>query len=218
VRSNPLSACLMPFRSIPVVLWAILQSSPSMSTNRAASYAQAIVSNTKKTGIDSLSVVSLIHHESSWRSSLISSDGEDIGLGQIRARFFGKCRSDPSPVKSPGKACRAVRARLKNGRYNIRLTIGALALWQRTCKKRTGTASLLSILMGYGGLSRPTQGQWCGLVRRRGAWRRVKTPWVVQRIIKRKHLLLRRLRACRGRCTAYRSALSKWTRLQKGKR
>ncbi len=189
-----------------------------MNISRAHRYAKVIRAETKRARFDPLTVVALVHHESSWRPGLVSRDGEDIGLGQIRARFFGKCRSDPSPVKAPGKGCRAVRARLQIGTYNLKRVVTALSLWRKTCRKRTGRAMLRNTLMGYGGLSRPKQNQWCGLARRRGRWVRQSTPWVVERIIKRRRLLVRRLAVCRGRCTAYRSVQRRLTRLRSSRR
>jgi len=205
-------------RTITTIVWAILQSQPGMPIHRASSYATTIQSEAKRVSFDSLTFVALIHHESSWRSHLVSADGEDIGLGQIRARFVGACRDDPSPVKAPGKACRAVRASLQNGHYNIKRIAGALATWRKVCRKRTGQALLRHTLMGYGGLSRPSKRQWCGRAYRRNRWRDIKAPWVVRRIINRRRSLIRKLRGCRRRCTGYRSVGSRLMRLRKSRR
>lgn len=204
--------------TVIMVVWAILQTRPSMPVHQAVSYAKAAVSFSKKAKFHPLTPVAIIHHESHWRPSLVSRDGEDIGLGQIRARFIGFCRKDPSPVKNPSPECRAVRARLKTGVYNIKHVLASLKAWRKLCKKKTGKALLRDVLMGYGGLTRPRKGQWCGLVRRKGRWKRTKTPWVVRRILKRRRHLVREWTRCRKRCTEYRSLRSKLMRWRKRRR
>jgi hypothetical protein len=195
-----------------MVAWAILKTRPNMPPAQLKNYARAVVKYADRTAYDPLLAVAIAHHESKWRPSAVSRDGEDIGLGQIRARFVGACRRDPSPVKAPGKACRAVRARLKVGAYNIKLIFAYLKAWRELCKTKTGSGKVLRVLAGYGGLSRPRLGRWCGARKRAGRWTDQKLPRAVTRIYNRWHDLRRAWDRCGRRCTAYKSARRKLTR------
>ena len=195
-----------------MVAWAILQTRPSMPAAQLASYARAVVKHADRVSYDPLLAVAIAHHESGWRPSAVSRDGEDIGLGQIRARFVGACRKDPLPVKAPGKACRAVRARLKVGAYNIKLIFAYLKAWRKLCRAKTGSGKVRRVLMGYGGLSRPRHNQWCGARKKAGKWTDQKAPRAVRRIYNRWHDLRKGWAKCRQRCTAYKLARRRLTR------
>lgn len=118
---------------------------------------------------DAAMVVALLEHESRWRPTAESADGEDLGLGQVRARYVGACRTDPDPVANPGRECLRVREALRHGEHNLRVTIAGLTRWRKTCRTRMGRAQARDVLSGYAGLSRPPS-RWCGRAFRRGRW------------------------------------------------
>jgi hypothetical protein len=66
---------------------AINLSSPKLLTSKVKSYSQVIHNQSEKLNINPLIVIAIIKHESRWTQSLISLDGEDYGLMQVRARF-----------------------------------------------------------------------------------------------------------------------------------
>ena len=79
-------------RPIAVIVSAILLSRPTMPRTEAVRYAHALQAEAQAHDFDPLTGVAIIHYETRWNPTLVSPDGEDYGLAQIRARFFGACR------------------------------------------------------------------------------------------------------------------------------
>jgi hypothetical protein len=167
--------CVAPFRAAPgrnllrsvfIITWAISLSQPSMSTAQRTSYAKIVREQAQKHRIDPFTLVAIIHHESRWRPNAVSRDGEDHGLGQIRARFEKACRKDADPVKAPSPGCKRAKMSLLNGTYNIRRMAGHIANWRKTCRKITGQPALFKRwLHGYGGMGKRSHRGWvqiCG--------------------------------------------------------
>ena len=150
---------------VAAIVTMLLSLHPGMGREQAQRYA-ALLAPLR----DPAMVVTLVEHESRWRPAAESADGEDIGLGQIRARYVGACRHDPDPVHNPRRECLRVRESLRYGEYNLRLTIAVLTRWRKTCRKQTGRSWARDVLSGYAGLSRPSKRQWCGRAFRRGRW------------------------------------------------
>ena len=71
--------------------------------------------------VDPLALVAYVEHESRFRSRVVSRDGEDYGLGQIRARYQKACRG-----ARRSRACRAEKARLLEPAYNLRILAGKI--------------------------------------------------------------------------------------------
>src|SRR4051812_43019424 len=111
-------------RSIPVIVAAILMSRPSMPREEAARYARVVQEEARQRDFDPFTAVAIIHFESRWRPNAVSPDGEDLGLGQVRARFMPGCRNDADPVRAPSPACRAAKASLLMGENGIRRMAG----------------------------------------------------------------------------------------------
>lgn len=225
-----LPADAAPKRSVATIAWAIAESAgPRMPLELRKRYARAIKTNAEKHSYDPFTQVSIIAKEASWLASGVSGDYEDIGFGQIRARYIGACKTDPNPVPipkrnaereivrdennqiiwvaRPGPACQAVRRRLKDGVYNIGLMATQITAWRKRCRKETGRPALLyRMLAAYGGLSRPKLNRWCGMERRKGKWADRPIHRNVLRIINHRKMLLAKLRARRkrGRASASR--------------
>jgi hypothetical protein len=186
-------------RSVAIIAAAIGLCSPSMSKPSATAYARVLRAEAESHYFDPLSGVAIIWHESGWRSGAISRDGEDFGLGQIRARFIGACTKDADPIGAPSPGCRAVRASLLDGAYNIRLMAKQITRWRKLCRKKTGRPALFHRwLQGYGGYSKPKRGLWCGQQKSKGRWRDKPTPRQVQVILQCRRQLIRG-RACKRR-------------------
>jgi hypothetical protein len=169
---------------------AILLCQPSMSSGNARHYAAVIIEESSRHHFDAMTAVALICHESHWNPVAVSADGEDHGLGQVRARYFGACRSDTEPIRSPNPSCRATKAALLDPIYNIRVVAEQIERWKRTCRTKTGRRALdHRWLAGYGGFSNPSKGKWCGQQRKLGRWVDLPRPLQVETILRYRRLL-----------------------------
>jgi len=186
------------WRTIAAIVWAIQNVSPTVSTPRATSYAKAIQTQAHKRHIDPFTIVSIIHHESRFRASAISPDGEDYGLGQVRARYLRQCRKDKDPLRKPSPACNAAKNRLLIGAINIRYVAQAIGSWRATCRRLTNRPALFHRwLHGYGGMGNLKRGIICGQKKKRGKWTDLPKRRQVRTIIR----LQRRLaRTVEGSC------------------
>jgi hypothetical protein len=149
------------FRPLSVIVSAILLSRPAMLPVEATRYARVLQEEAQKHAFDPLTVVAIVHFETRWHPGLISPDGEDYGLGQVRARFWGACRGDADPVSHPSDACRATKAALLDGATNLRRIAAIITANRVLCKQKTGTADLPQWLAGYEGLNAPSRDRWC---------------------------------------------------------
>lgn len=148
-------------RSIPVLVSAILLSHPTMPKPEAARYATVLNQVALEHDFDPLTAVAIIHFETHWRPALISPDGEDYGLGQVRGRYLSACRGDADPVGAPSAACQAAKSNLLDGTFNIRRMATIITANREMCRERTGTAWAPQWLAGYQGYNSPSNDRWC---------------------------------------------------------
>lgn len=148
-------------RPLAVIVSAILLSRPTLPVAEATRYARALAAEAKEHDFDPLTGVAIIHFESRWQPWQVSADGEDWGLGQIRARFLSACRGDEDPVRNPSEACRAAKQTLLVPEINLRHMAAIITANRELCKEKTGAADLPRWLAGYEGLSRPARDVWC---------------------------------------------------------
>lgn len=148
-------------RPLAVIVSAILLSRPSMPKSEATRYAQILAEEAKKHDFDPLTGVAIVHFESRWQPWQISADGEDWGLGQIRARFLSACRDDEDPVASPSANCLAAKRSLLVPEVNLRRMASIITANRELCKEKTGAGDLPRWLAGYEGLNRPARDSWC---------------------------------------------------------
>src|SRR5262249_27255554 len=140
---------------------AILLSRPAMLPAEARRYAVVLQEEAAKHAFDPLTVVAIVHFETHWRPGLVSADGEDFGLGQGRARFWGGCPNDADPAHAPDPACRATKASLLDGVTNLRRIATIITANRILCKEKVGSANLPRWLAGYEGLNSPSRDRWC---------------------------------------------------------
>jgi hypothetical protein len=169
----------------------ILLCNPGMGRSTADGYGRLLTAEASRHGFDALDAAALICHESRWRAGAVSPDGEDFGLGQIRARYVGACVLDSDPVGHPSPGCVAVKATLLDGSSNIRRMADLIMRWTKVCRRKAGSGRARQWLAGYGGMSRPSESRWCG--RRRQA-----TRWVEETEPKVQEILTLRRRLARG--------------------
>jgi hypothetical protein len=148
-------------RVVAALVSAILMSRPGMPKEQATRYAEALNEVGKTHDFDPLIAVAIIHFESHWYPSIVSADGEDYGLGQVRARFVGACRDDVDPLHDPSEACKAAQASLLDGHVNIQHMAGIIAANRTLCKEKTGKAQAAQWLAGYQGYNDPDHNRWC---------------------------------------------------------
>jgi len=190
-------------RSPGTVAWAIKRSNPGLSQKVRLLYARLVIKQAKRHDFDPFTAVAIAHSESRWRPGAISPDGEDYGLGQIRARFQLGCRDDADPVSHPDEDCRAAKARLLSPAYNLAMMGSAITAWRELCrdkKRGTGRPALFHRwLAGYGGMHRPKAGIRCGQKKVRGRWKDLPLRPRLRAIIEHRKQLIRDLRKRRRR-------------------
>src|SRR5690349_15061455 len=121
-----------------MLIAAISMSRPAIPKEEATRYAKILNEIGSKYDFDPLLAVAMIHYESHWIPSVASDDGEDFGLGQVRARFIGACRNDEDPVNSPSDACKAVKSQLLAGETNLRHMGSIIAANKKMCSEKRG--------------------------------------------------------------------------------
>ncbi len=148
-------------RPVAIIVAAIMLSRPQMPREEAVEFAKVLNAVAKEHNFDPLTGVAIVHYESGWRPEVVSPNGEDHGLGQIRARYIGACRKDEDPVNAPSEACKAVKKSLLEAETNLQ-TMGQLITNNRKlCKKKTGTAWFPQWLASYQGKNHPKRNHWC---------------------------------------------------------
>jgi hypothetical protein len=108
-----------------------------------------------------LTGVAIIHFESNFEPHVVSKNGEDHGLAQIRARYIGACKHTKDPVKNPTPACRKVKQQLLDPKENIRVMAELITANRKFCKKKTGSASFARWLASYQGRNNVRKKRFC---------------------------------------------------------
>jgi hypothetical protein len=149
------------YRPLQIIVSAILLSRPAMPVAEATRYARVVQDEARNHDYDPLTAVAIVHFESRWRPGIVSPDGEDFGLGQIRARWYGACRHDADPVHAPSPGCLAVKGALLSGEYNLRRMTAIILANRELCREKVGRADLPRWLAGYEGFNVPREDRWC---------------------------------------------------------
>lgn len=159
-------------RPLAVIIAAMYLTRPGLPYPEAERYAKVIQEEAKSRDFDPLSAVAIVHFETGFFPELVSDNGEDYGLGQIRARYVGACKGDEDPVNHPSEECKAVKAQLLEGEENLRWVAKLITRNRKFCKEKTGTAWFQQWLASYQGLNFPKQKKWCQPKKK--TWRVVK--------------------------------------------
>lgn len=148
-------------RTIAMLIAAITMSRPSIPKEEATRYAKVLNEIGSKHHFDPLIAVAMVHHESHWHPGVSSDDGEDYGLGQVRARYVGACRDDEDPVNAPSEACKAVKAQLLAGETNLRHVGTIIGANKKMCSEKRRKDKPEYWIAGYQGLSQPERNKYC---------------------------------------------------------
>ena len=131
-------------RALQLIVSAILLTRPQMPRAEAERYARVIQEEAVRRDFDPFTVVAIVHYESHWLPGVVSPDGEDYGLGQIRARFLTGCHEDADPVRAPSPGCRAAKATLFAGDVNLRRVAMLITANRELCKDKVGARGFRS--------------------------------------------------------------------------
>ncbi len=148
-------------RSLALIVAAIRLTRPQMPEEDAAVLGRVLQAEAKQRDFDPFTVVAMVHFESAWRPEVVSENGEDYGLGQIRARYVGACRKDEDPLNAPSDACRAEKQRLLDGVENIHAVAVLISESRKLCLQKTGNFTLPRWLASYQGYNFPEKKRWC---------------------------------------------------------
>lgn len=97
-------------------------------SNWGTQYARPICDAARMAAVDPIHLIAYVQHESNFRRDVVSRDGEDVGLGQIRLKFQPACAGKPRSSSE----CKAEYYRLLEPGYNLRVLAGKV----RAAKKR----------------------------------------------------------------------------------
>jgi hypothetical protein len=148
-------------RPIAVLVAAILMTRPAMPKQELRRYATVLNEVAAQKSFDPLLAVAVIHFESGWLPATISADGEDYGLGQVRARYLSSCRGDEDPLNAPSEGCQRAKTELLDGVTNIRRMGWIIGANMEFCKAKTGSPSPEHWLSGYQGYGDLERGKFC---------------------------------------------------------
>jgi len=143
------------------ILAAIQLSQPQIEPDRAQVIAKALQHEAKEHDFDPLTGVSIIFHESGFNPRVVSENGEDYGLAQIRARYIGACKGTEDPLKRPTAECLREKERLLDPEYNIHIMAELISQNRAFCKSKVGSAEFARWLASYQGRNYPKQNRWC---------------------------------------------------------
>lgn len=148
-------------RAVAILVSAITMSRPGISEREATHYARVLNEVAAAHQFDPLTAVAIVHFETRWQPGLVSPDGEDHGLGQVRARYVGACKGDADPVNAPSPECAAVKRSLLDGATNLRRMGVIIAANRELCRAKTGSGRADRWIAGYQGRNFPSRGLWC---------------------------------------------------------
>jgi transglycosylase-like protein with SLT domain len=148
-------------RSIPAIAMAIQLSQPKVTPEDAQRFAAALHEQAAEHDFDPLTGVAMIFHESSFNPRAVSTNGEDWGLAQIRARHIGSCQESKSPVRNPTPECQRQKEALLEPEENIRVMAELITKHRNLCREKVGTNDLPRWLASYQGRNNIREQRWC---------------------------------------------------------
>lgn len=148
-------------RTIPAIAMAIQLSQPKVTPEDAERFALALQEQAQAHEFDPLMGVSMIFHESSFNPRAVSSNGEDWGLAQIRARHIGDCKKSKNPIRRPTPECEAQKQRLLEPEENIRVMAELITYHRKVCRRKVGNEGVPRWLASYQGRNSYRHKRFC---------------------------------------------------------
>lgn len=174
-------------RTLQAIVAAIQLSAPGVSEPDALRIATALREQAKVHDFDPFTAVAVIHSESRFNYLAISPDGEDYGLGQIRARFIGACKSAESPVDHPSDECLSQKERLLVPEENIRVLAELITRHRQLCQRKARSNKFPNWLASYQGRNDVKLKRFCKPAPE--TWKVVKyRDWIIRTLYERRVL------------------------------
>jgi hypothetical protein len=174
-------------RTLQAIVAAIQLSAPGVSEPDALRFATALRDQAKVHDFDPFTAVAMIHSESRFNHLAISPDNEDYGLGQIRARFIGACKSADSPVDHPSDGCLTQKERLLVPEENIRILSELISRHRQLCQRKVRSTKFPHWLASYQGRNDVKLKRFCKPAPE--TWKVVNyRTWIIQELYKRRIL------------------------------
>lgn len=174
-------------RTLQAIVAAIQLSAPGVSDPDALRFATALRDQAKQHDFDPFTAVAMIHSESRFNHLAISPDNEDYGLGQIRARFIGACKSADSPVDHPSDECLTQKERLLVPEENIRILAELISRHRLLCQRKVRSTKFAHWLASYQGRNDVRLQRFCKPAPE--TWKVVKyRDWLIQTLYERRIL------------------------------
>ena len=174
-------------RPLQAIVAAIQLSAPGVIDPDALRFAIALREQAKVHDFDPFTAVAVIHSESRFNHLAISPDGEDYGLGQIRARFIGACKSAESPVDHPSDECLSQKERLLVPEENIRVLAELITRHRQLCLRKARSNKLPNWLASYQGRNDVKRKRFCQPAP--ATWKVVKyRDWLIRTLYQRRVL------------------------------
>lgn len=148
-------------RSLQAIIAAIQLANPNVEATQAERFATALQEQAQIHDFDPLTGVAIIRHESRFNPRAVSPNGEDWGLGQIRARFIGGCRNTKNPLRNPTAECKAQKQRLLEPEENIRVMAELITYHRKLCRRKIGSTKFEHWLASYQGRNHIGEQRWC---------------------------------------------------------
>jgi hypothetical protein len=138
-------------------------------------------------GVDPLTIIAIVRHESGWVPSAVNARTGARGLGQIMPSNYSECRRDAESA-----ACVKIKADLLDWKFNLAETARTMETWREYCGKKVGSRLAIHWLPGYQGLDFKRRAS-CGHRKLRGRWVPMKAvPKLTRAVLARRKELEKR--------------------------
>lgn len=132
---------------------------------------------------DPLTLVAIVEGESAWRPAIVSKDGRDFGLSQVRSTNFKSCRESRT-----SEQCQAIERVLLEWKFN--LDFAAILIWENRerCERVVGSGLAKFWLQAFQGYD-STRGTTCGHRRVGKRWVAGPIPELTRKVLARRKAL-----------------------------
>ncbi len=163
-------------RSVAFLAYVLSTVAPSFQPRQEA--ARYLSELGAKHGFDALTLVAIVKGESDWRPGIVSKNGRDFGLAQIRATNFRECR----PSTYDEKSCDWRKQSLLHWRMNLMLAANMIQANREYCNRLVGDDMAIHWLQAFQGYD-SNRGTVCGHVRRHGRWFAMPVPALTRKVL-----------------------------------
>jgi hypothetical protein len=171
-------------RAVPFLMSVLSSVAPSFPEREAAAHTLAELGRTHR--FDPVTLIAIVEGESAWRPTVISSNGRDFGLSQIRATNFRECQT----ATLDERQCAWRKQSLLHWKMNLTLAAGLIKANRERCKRVVGSNLASYWLQAFQGYD-STRGTTCGHRRVGKRWVAGPVPRLTRKVLKRRRELAR---------------------------